>query len=129
MGTLHNFCWSDFEIDRALKMKLLTAATVLLTFSLINARLCYEGKGSYDHGYDVYKRDCGNGTSLCYTFGSDGGSLEYGCGGCNEGGEGYCHDECDWDLCNEPGAIDGAGDLPKILSLILPVAYFLARLA
>ena len=112
-------------------MKLSTAVTLLLSVSLATSRWCWDGKVSYDLDWREYdSRFCGEEERYCHVYHyTTEGYRQLGCGRCTGPDEQYC-EECSYeDLCNYEEEASGAGHLPTTVSLLVPAAYFLAKLA
>ena len=110
-------------------MRLLTSVTLFVTLSVATSIYC--AKGYYNHytgESSIYETSC-----EAYTckeiYNEESLYSKYHCGSCNATDNYYrqCYD-CDWDMCNYDET-SGAGHLPTTVSLLVPAAYFLAKLA
>ena len=109
-------------------MKLLTAVTLLLSFSLAISLWCYEGyETPYGEIPSYSEVNCPDADDTCYQFSYRGDmNRPFGCGRCSGEYEEYCY-ECYDHYCNYPDS--GAGHFPTTLSLLIPAALFLLKIA
>ena len=109
-------------------MRLLTSVTLFVILSVATSIYC--AKGYYDHytgESSIYETSCDAYTCKAIYY-EDKYYSEFHCESCNATDDyHHCYD-CGWDMCNYEET-SGASNLPTTVSLLVPAAYFLAKLA